>query len=286
MANLVSLHGRAWALAACLLLLGTWAAVAEAHDSVVETYGARRIIVHVPDNLPAPGSRALVIVLHGGLGNADRIASQQAESALNMDAVADRNDFIVAYLSGTPVTRFLGSQFLGWNAGGGCCGQPAERGTDDVAYIKGAVHHLAAEYGIDPARIYGTGHSNGAMMTQRMVCETHLYAAAVAISGPLNLDVATCPAARGTRILAIHGADDQNVPINGGVGERGLSRVAYKSEAGSQQVFIRSGAAYTLQIVPGADHKLDHIDAAIRKTNGVTIAEESARFFGLLKPGN
>jgi hypothetical protein len=36
--------------------------------------------------------------------------------------------------------------------------------------------------------------------------------------------------------------------------------------------------------VPGADHMLDHIGAVILKTEGVTIAEKSARFFGILKP--
>jgi hypothetical protein len=45
-----------------------------------------------------------------------------------------------------------------------------------------------------------------------------------------------------------------------------------------------SGAVYTLQIVPGADHPLDHIDAAIQKSEGVSIAEKSAAFFGFANP--
>ncbi len=249
--------------------------------AAVETYGGRDIIVHVPAQLPPAGSRALVIVLHGGLGNAERIADRRSESGLNMDAVADRDGFIVAYLNGTPVTRFLGNKALGWNAGGGCCGQSAQNNIDDIAYIQGAADELVAKYGIDRARIYGTGHSNGAMMTQRLMCEIPLYAAVVTISGPLNLSTADCAAARGKRILAIHGADDQNVPIAGGAGAKGLSRVAYQSEDHARNVFTQYGAAYTLQIVPGADHALDHIEAVIEKTEGVTIAEKSAAFFGL-----
>jgi hypothetical protein len=35
-------------------------------------------------------------------------------------------------------------------------------------------------------------------------------------------------------------------------------------------------------VVKGADHKLDHIDAAIQKTETQTIAEKAAKFFGLL----
>jgi hypothetical protein len=32
-----------------------------------------------------------------------------------------------------------------------------------------------------------------------------------------------------------------------------------------------------------ADHKLDHIDAMIQRAEGVSIAQKSARFFGLLQ---
>jgi hypothetical protein len=92
------------------------------------------------------------------------------------------------------------------------------------------------------------------------------------------------PAARGKRVLAIHGADDQNVPIAGGMGE-GLSRVAFKSEDRGRQVFTNSGASYTLEVVKGADHMLGHIEAVIEQTEGVSIAEKSARFFAI-KPNS
>jgi polyhydroxybutyrate depolymerase len=269
-------------LAALLVLVAFGRTPAWAQNSVVDSYGGRDIIVYAPALLPEPGARALVVVLHGGLGNAERVASHQSESALNMDAVADKGGFLVAYLNGTPVTRMSGVKMLGWNAGGGCCGQAAENAVDDVTYIKGAIDYLASRYGINRARIYGMGHSNGAMMTERLMCETNLYAAAVAVSGPLNLDNPRCVPSRGKRILAIHGADDQNVPLAGGLGAKGLARVAYKSEASTQQAFAAAGASYTLDVVPGADHKLDHIDAVIMKTEGVTLAEKSARFFGLL----
>jgi len=253
---------------------------AEAGADKVEHYGGRDMIVHVPARQPQAGTRALVVVLHGGLGNADRIASRQSESGLNMDAEADKDGFVVAYLNGTEVTR-MGGRMLGWNAGGGCCGQPTLNGVDDVAYIEGAVGDLAGRYGIDRKRVYGIGHSNGAAMSQRLVCEAGLYAAIVAIAGPLNLDTAHCPAAKGRRILAIHGAEDQNVPVAGGRGAKGISRVAWTSEARSQAVMTGSGASYTLQVVPGADHMLDHLSAAILQREGVTIAAKAARFFGI-----
>jgi len=248
----------------------------------VQNFGGRPMLVYTPAHLPAAGSRALVVVLHGGLGSAQGIESGGAEQALSLDAVAEQAGFVVAYLSGTQAIRMFGSDRLAWNAGGGCCGQPAERNIDDVGYIQGAVSALAGRYGIDRSRIYGFGHSNGAMMVQRLVCETGLFAAAVPVSGPLNLALDRCPAAAGKRLLAIHGADDQNVPIAGGRGSKGPSRSVYNSEARTQQVYVASGASYTLQVVPGADHQLEHIDQAMRRSEGVSLAQKAARFFGLL----
>jgi polyhydroxybutyrate depolymerase len=248
-----------------------------------EHYNGRDLLVYTPSHLPTPGARALVVVLHGGLGNAARIETGASETGLKMDEVAEKSGFIVAYLNGTPVTRTGGADKLGWNAGGGCCGVPAENNVDDVGYITGAVQYLIGQYSVDPRRVYGMGHSNGAMMTERLMCETGLYAAAVSVSGPLNLKVQSCPAARGKRILAIHGAADQNVPVAGGQGTKGFSRAVYNSEAYTQRVFAASGADFHLQIVQGADHNLDDINDTIERTEGVSVAEKAARFFGLAK---
>lgn len=249
--------------------------------TVTDDYDGRHMFVHVPENMPAAGKRALVVVLHGGLGNASRIVNSQAETGMNLNAEADKNGFVVVYLNGTPVTRFLGGDKLGWNAGGGCCGVPAQKATDDVAYITRAVNYLSGKYGIDNKRIYGLGHSNGAMMTQRLMCETDLYAAAIAISGPLNIETETCPGAKGKRVLDIHGADDKNVPVTGGVGTRGPSKVSYRSEDYTQRVYTASGASFQVDILPGTDHFLGNIDAALQKSQGISLPQKAVAFFNL-----
>ncbi|MES2047075.1 MAG: prolyl oligopeptidase family serine peptidase [Pseudomonadota bacterium] len=263
-------------LAFSLSLLATQA---HASQLVTENYAGRNAIIYVPSTLPASGSRALVVVLHGGLGNAQRISSEQSESALNMNAVADTAGFVVAYLNGTPVARFLGADKLGWNAGK-CCGLPAEKNIDDLAYIQTTVHAIADKYGIDERRIYGVGHSNGAMMTQKIMCETSLYAAAVPISGTLENNASICSPARGKRLMAIHGAEDRNVPIIGGKGSKGISRTLYASEAATAEVWQRSGASYDLQIIKGADHSTDAINARIVETESKTLAQKIAQYFG------
>ncbi len=244
-------------------------------------FGGRTMIVYVPASLPPTGARPLVVVLHGGLGNADRIYAGGAEKGLNLNALADKDGFIVVYLNGTSVTKMMGPQFKGWNAGGGCCGVPSAENVDDVGYIGRAVGYLADHYGVDRTRVFAIGHSNGAIMAQRMACETDVFAAIVAVSGPLNLHIETCPKGRGRRILAIHGAQDQNVPIQGGVGTKGVSGVDFRSEAASRRTWEASGAVYSLDLVQGADHMLGNIDAAMVKAEGVTVGQKAVAFFGL-----
>ena len=71
-------------------------------------FGGRELLVYEPYHLPAVGKRALVVVLHGGLGNAAMIEGGLAERGLKMDAVAEKDGFLVAYLNGTKVARLLG----------------------------------------------------------------------------------------------------------------------------------------------------------------------------------
>jgi poly(3-hydroxybutyrate) depolymerase len=254
-----------------------------ASQSTSVTVAGRTAIVYLPDSLPPSGSRAMVVVLHGGLGNAERIASRRSESAINLDAVADQAGFVVAYLNGTAVARLLSDERRGWNAGA-CCGMPAEKKVDDVAYVQAAVEDITQRYGVDRKRVFAVGHSNGAMMTQRVMCETSLFAAGVPISGGLESGAQSCPAAQGKRLMAIHGEEDQNVPLKGGRGTKGISRTDFASQAATAQIWRDSGAEYDLQVIRGADHSTEVIDAQIVKAESKTLAQKIARFFGLLAP--
>jgi poly(3-hydroxybutyrate) depolymerase len=241
-----------------------------------EIYSGRDMLVHVPPGKP----RALVIVLHGGLGNAERIERRRNEAGMNLDTLADKYDFVVAYLNGTPITRITDARVFGWNAGA-CCGMPTSNKIDDVGYITGAVNDLLSRYHISRDRAFVMGHSNGAMMALRMICETRTFAAAISISGALEASDTVCPAAKGARVLAIHGAADENVPVAGGDGAQGLLMFNYNSEAYTAKIFRGSGATYDLKVVPGADHALEAIDSALQKNDGLSIGDEAARFFGL-----
>lgn len=268
-------QSRVFSLALALMCLNVHA------GQTIQSLAGRTAIVYTPDHLPPSGTRALVVVLHGGMGNATRIAHQQAEGSINLDAMADAGGFVVAYLNGTPVSPLLRKDMLGWNAGA-CCGQPALDHVDDVAYIENAAQRIAAQYGVDPKKIYGVGHSNGAMMMQRMACETALFAAVVPISGPLETGASRCAGANGKPLLAIHGANDQNVPITGGLG-KGLAHVSFTSEDATAKVWRDSGAHYELQVIPGAEHSTQSLNARIIQTEGQTLAQKVVQFLGLDK---
>jgi polyhydroxybutyrate depolymerase len=243
--------------------------------TIIETFEGRRVLVYAPDTMPVAGSRAMVMAFHGGMGNAAHI-----RASLDMEGTAQKYGFIMVYADGTQASR-LGDKFKAWNGGGGCCGQPFEKNTDDVGYIMRLSQFIAQKYGVDKNKIYGMGHSNGAIMIQRVMCEVGVFSAIIPLSGPLNIDVQTCPGAKGKDILAIHGRNDENVPIGGGYGTKGLAKIDFKPLSYAKETFEKSGAHYELLVVEDADHGLKTIMDRIFKTQGISLGEKAARFFHL-----
>jgi polyhydroxybutyrate depolymerase len=161
--------------------------------------------VYIPAGLPNPAP--LVVMLHGGFGSAE-----QAERSYGWDQLADSAKFVVAYPDG--VGR-------AWNVGGGCCGRPGRQGIDDVGFITSAVADISSHVGIDPARVYATGISNGGMMAYSLACNTSTFAA-VGPDSATQLDACTAP--HPTSVLHIHGTADQNIRYDGepGAGVAGI----------------------------------------------------------------
>jgi polyhydroxybutyrate depolymerase len=162
------------------------------HDRIYRLYK--------PKGLPA--SAPLVLVLHGGFGNA-----AHAERAYGWDELADSSKFIVAYPDG--VNR-------AWNVNGaGCCGRPAKEGIDDVGFITAAVADIERNVSVDASRVYAAGMSNGGMMDYTLACDTGIFAAIGPVSGT-QLD--PCHSPHPTSVMHIHGTKDPLVPYPGGPG--------------------------------------------------------------------
>jgi len=237
----------------------------------------REILIYLPPTLKKKGDIPLLIVLHGGFGQATQI-----QNYLGIDPLADQGKFIVTYVDGTKVSRRLPDKFKGWNADG-CCGEPMRAKIDDVTHIKKIITYLTEMYGIDPNQVYGTGHSNGAMMTQRMMYETNLYQSAVSISGTLQMEDHSYSYAKGKHLLNIHGTMDDNVPIEGGHTKAGINKqTAYKSQSYSKDLFERSGGQYDLLLLKGADHKPETINAKLIETEHLTLPQKIISYLGLL----
>jgi poly(3-hydroxybutyrate) depolymerase len=241
-----------------------------------DAHGGRNMLVYVPTRLPAAGERAMLVALHGGGGNAQFMLDH-----LKIDGVAEKNGFIVAYLEGSAAAERLGDRLKAWNAGSGCCGKPYTDKVDDVGYITGAVRYLQQKYSIDPAKTYGAGHSNGAMMTQTLACVTQLYTSVATLAGTLMAEVPSCPAARGHTIYNYHGTLDVNLPIAGGFGQKGVTNIRFTSQSKAKELFEAAGGRYVLKTIPGADHSIEHISEALQKQDGQTIGERIARDLGL-----
>lgn len=245
------------------------AMTANIHD---DAFGGREMLVYVPLSLPAAGRRSLLVALHGGGGNARFMLDH-----LKIDGVAEKNGFIVAYLSGSAATRIGGNKLKAWNAGSGCCGKPYSNKVDDVGYITGAVRYLQRKYAVAPERTFGVGHSNGAMMMQTLSCLTDLFREVATLAGTLMAEVPSCPAALNHTIHNYHGALDDNVPIVGGFGSKGVTNINFTSQAKAQALFENSGGRYLLHVLPDADHAIEHLSLSSQRQDGLTIGERLAR---------
>jgi polyhydroxybutyrate depolymerase len=167
---------------------------------------SRTYILHVPSRTSGP--RPVVLALHGGGGDADGL-----KDYAGLDAVADREDFLVVYPNGTgPLPRRL----LTWNAGE-CCGYAMNQRVDDVGFAIAVLDDVSRRVSVDSRRVYATGHSNGAMMAYRLAAERAGRIAAIApVAGAYNLE----PLApeRPVAVLHIHSVDDPRAIYNGGSG--------------------------------------------------------------------
>ena len=165
----------------------------------------RSYLLYVPGSVPRGRSAGLVVVLHGGGGN-----GRQIERHTGFSALADRRGFIAVYPDA--VDR-------NWNDGRAAPAIAAQQqNVDDVGFLSALITGLTREFAVDPRRVYVTGASNGAFMSQRLAAELSDRIAAIApVIGGMAPQVRdgfapTVPVS----VLLINGTDDSLVPYHGG----------------------------------------------------------------------
>lgn len=184
-----------------------FAAGSTAHSITIDGT-TRTYRTYVPKSLDRAKKAPLVVMLHGGFGSA-----KQAEATYEWDQFADDAGFIVVYPDGTgqgPRGNFARS----WNAGT-CCGIAMKSKVDDVLFLAQLVAAVQVNNAIDPRRQFVAGMSNGAMMAQRMACETRVFAAMASVAGA---QMVPCDTAAPTSTMFVHGSEDTHVPLDGSAG--------------------------------------------------------------------
>lgn len=179
--------------------------VGDTYDSILVENRKRRYLLHVPLGYDGNGALPLVIVLHGGGGNAIGAANMTG-----FNGEADREGFIVVYPEGSGRFR---DRLLTWNSGN-CCGYALDNNVNDVGFIDSLITRLESEIKIDTSRVFVTGISNGGMMAYRLACELSAKIAGIApVAGALNVD---CNPSDHVSVIAFHGTADRHVLYGGG----------------------------------------------------------------------
>lgn len=173
------------------------------HDGRQRTY-----LMHRPVGAERKAPpRSLVLVLHGGGTAADTMV-RLTHGRFN--ELADRDNVVVVYPQGIDHA---------WNDGRDPSASPAHRDRiDDVEFLRAVIREVAVREGVDPARVFATGISNGGMMAFRLGCEQPEVVRAVA---PLTASIPTplkpvCQHATRVGLLLMNGTEDPLVPYGGG----------------------------------------------------------------------
>lgn len=196
-------------LAATLTVLGCSRPDRGTEESSLQHGGLERTFAyHIPAGAPAEGSRMLVISLHGRGGT-----GLQQEDLTALSALSDERGFIAVYPDGVDKS---------WADGRGTSGAEMQ-GVDDIGFLSALIDLFVGEHGVDPKRVYLSGHSNGAMMTSRAGCELASKLAAIGpVAGSIPANVAmSCKPARPVSVMAFHGTDDEFAPYAGGEVDKG-----------------------------------------------------------------
>jgi polyhydroxybutyrate depolymerase len=162
----------------------------------------REYIIHLPKEHDVTIPLPLVLVFHGGGGDAEGMARLTKFSKL-----ADKENFIVVYPSG-----------FNKNWGDGRIGKKLPMDRDDVKFISYLLDTLKAKYNFDTTSVFATGISNGGFFSIYLAYKMPARIKAIApvtanIPESYEEDFKTEPP---ISIMLINGTDDPLVKYDGG----------------------------------------------------------------------
>lgn len=171
----------------------------------------RQYLVHVPRGHDSSRPAPVVLVFHGGGGDARFMADDRRYGWIPK---AEREGFVAVFPNG--FSRLPGGKLATWNAGD-CCAGARDRNIDDVGFVRALLERLKRQVAVDDRRLFATGMSNGGMMAYRLACEmADVFLAVTSVAG--TEAARTCTPARPISVQHIHARDDTHVLFDGGAG--------------------------------------------------------------------
>ena len=164
----------------------------------------RTFTVRVPRQTDSARGIPVIILLHGRGGSGERFLERT-----RLAPIADSAGFLLVAPDGTGDPR-------GWHTG-------FARGdeVDDVGFINALIDTLGARHGIDEARVYVIGYSNGGVLAHRVAADlSRRIAAAAVYAGAIGArtvrgSISTIDPPRApVPIMIIHGDADDVVPYD------------------------------------------------------------------------
>ena len=177
------------------------------HDRISIGGHERTYIAVIPKNVPT--GAPLLLMFHGSMQNGQGI---RAASGYSFDRLAAEHKFIVIYPDG-----YKGN----WHDCRTAATYPARtENIDDNGLVRALIARFQQRHGIDTARVFAAGYSNGGQMIVRIAAEMageFAGLAAIAATQP-SADNFSCTApGKPIPMLMIAGTKDPIVPYQGGV---------------------------------------------------------------------
>ena len=96
-----------------------------------------------------------------------------------------------------------------WDVGTCCTTIVSGERRDEEVFARELIAEVTSKVCVDSKRIYSSGFSNGAMISQMLACKmSDVFAAVVPMSGTLTIPEADCTPERAIPVLLINGTDD------------------------------------------------------------------------------
>ena len=198
--NSIILHIR---LALLLILTITYVSASKNIEGYMDVDGIERFyIIHLPENSDIKNPISVVLVLHGGGGNAKHMMKFS-----KFNKTADEGGFIAVYPEGYEK-----------NWSDGRIGDKLPMKRDDIKFISMLLDTIIAKYNIDIKRVFATGISNGGFFSIYLALKLSnriLAVAPICANIPENLKDSFVPE-NPISMMLMNGTEDKLVKYDGG----------------------------------------------------------------------